>query len=47
MAVRVNLRRLKCKKQNLEKFGLKVIVALNKFTQDTPKEIELLELDPK
>ena len=29
--------------QNLEKFGLKVIVALNKFTQDTPKEIELLE----
>ena len=29
--------------QNLEKFGLKVIVALNKFTQDTPKEIEILE----
>ncbi len=29
--------------ENLKKFGLKVIVALNKYTQDTEKEIKWLE----
>ena len=29
--------------QNLRKFGLPVVVAINKFTTDTDKEIELLE----
>ena len=33
--------------ENLKKFGVDVIVALNKYTQDTPKEVEWLQANLK
>ena len=39
----IGFKNLEQHSQNLRKFGLPVVVAINKFTTDTDKEIELLE----